>query len=33
MFIFVMVLDPVVKEQSRINLGASSVSPTPITGT
>lgn len=28
-----MVLDPVVKEQSRINLGASSVSPTPITGT
>jgi len=27
------VLDPVVKEQSRINLGTSSVSPTPITGT
>lgn len=27
------ILDPVVKEQSRINLGASSVSPTPITGT
>lgn len=27
------VIDPVVKEQSRINLGTSSVSPTPITGT
>jgi len=27
------VIDPVVKEQSRTNLGASSVSPTPITGT